>query len=103
MQVDGTRADGAAAGQRNARNAGAGDQRAESEDGGAHGLDQFIGRDGIVERGGLNDVVAGRNLGHGNFGGHERQQFAHGDEVADLGNIVESDGFGGEQCRSHYR
>ena len=66
MQVDGARADGTTAGKRNASDADAGDQRAKSEDGGAHGLDQFIGSHSIVERGGLDDVIAGGKFRYGN-------------------------------------
>ena len=42
VQVDGTAADGAAAGHGDARHAGTGDERAEDERAGAHGLDDFV-------------------------------------------------------------
>ena len=64
MQVDGTRADGAAAGQRNLGLAAAGEQRAEHPEAGPHAADHFIGRHRIddvarreVER--LADVLGG--------------------------------------------
>ena len=54
VQVDGARADGAAAGQGNARVAEARDERAESQHGGAHGFHQFVGRLGVRNGFGLN-------------------------------------------------
>ena len=47
MQVDGTRADGAAAGQRDARVAEARHQRPQRQDRGAHRLHQFVRRFGV--------------------------------------------------------
>ncbi len=48
VEIDGTSADGAAAGKRNAGASAARDQRAENQRGGAHGLDEFVG--GFGER-----------------------------------------------------
>jgi hypothetical protein len=52
-QIDRARADGAAAGQRHARLVGAGEQRADDPEAGAHGRDQLVGRGGIDDLGGL--------------------------------------------------
>ena len=49
VQIDGARADGAAAGHRDARDAHAGDQRSEHQRRGAHGLHDFVLRGGVGE------------------------------------------------------
>src|ERR1700682_5454531 len=81
MQVDRARADGASARQRNVRCAGAGKSGAESKDGGAHGFDEFVGRDGVVEAGSFYGVFVGGNGGGGNLGRHEGEKSSHGDNV----------------------
>ena len=48
VQIDGAGSDGATAGKRNAGAPAAGYQRAQDQRGGAHGLDQFVGRFGAA-------------------------------------------------------
>ncbi len=50
VEIDGAGADGAAAGQRDVGASATGDQRAEHESRGAHGLDQFVGSFGRGQR-----------------------------------------------------
>ncbi len=103
MQIDRTRADGAASGKGNAGNAEAGHERAEGENGGAHGFHQLVGSFRMIQRGSGNGVIAGRNFGDGNGGAHEREKFAHGDQVANFGDVVHGHFVGGEQSGGHYR
>jgi hypothetical protein len=92
--VDRPGADGAAAGQRHLGLAAAGHQRAEHQDRGAHGLDQFIGGDRIVQARGIQaDAVAFALDLHA----HLLQQFQHGADVVQFRDIAQDQGFGTEQ------
>ena len=101
VQIDGTRANRAAAGKRNARDAGACERRAQSENRGAHGLHEFVGRDRIADGVGLESVVGGGEFAGGDVHAHVCEQLAHGDDVADLGDIVQRDAVGGQQGSGH--
>ena len=102
VQIDGAGADGAAAGERDAGAAAAGDQRSKDQGGGAHGLDQFVGRFGLGEIGAVNGgAVVGASVAKFDFGAHGGQQVARGLNVADLGNVFEDDGLIGEQGGGH--
>ncbi len=103
MQIDGARANGAAAGERHASDAEAGHERAERENRGAHRFDEFVGRFRMVQRGRGDGVIAGRNFRDGDARAHEREELAHGDEVADLGDVVHRYLVRGEQRGSHHR
>ena len=103
MEIHGARANGTTAGKRNMGDAGAGDGGAEGEDRGAHGFDEFVRSDGVIEGFGLNGVSGGRNFVGINVGRHEGEELAHGDDVADEGNVVEGDGLEGEERGGHKR
>ena len=105
MKIDGAGADGAAAGDGDARESHAGHQRAEDERGGAHGLDQLVAgfRIGAETGGADGGAVLGASVAEFDFGAHGGQQAAFGFDVAHLGNVFENDGFGGEQSGGHGR
>ncbi len=103
MEIDWASANSAAAGKGNMSYAGAGDGGAENQDGSPHGFDEFVGGDGVIERGGLNGVVGCGNLGGGDSGGHEGEKLGHGDDVADHRKAVQSDRLSGEQGCGHGR
>ena len=105
MEIDGAGADGAAAGDGDARESHAGHQRAEDERGGAHGFDQLVAgfRIGAETGGADGGAVLGASVAEFDFGAHGGQQAALGFDVAHLGNVFEDDGFGGEQSGSHGR
>ena len=97
VQVDRTSPDGAAAGQGDVRCTETGGQGAKRQDGGAHGLDQLVGRDMVVDRSGQHGHVA-VDLG---AGPQHLQQFEGGTDVLEARHVGELDLFvtqqGGEQ------
>jgi hypothetical protein len=101
MQVDRPRANGASSGQRNVGDARSRDGGAQREDGRAHGFHQFVRSHGVIQRVRLDGVGGGWEFRCGNLGGHKGQQFAHGDDVANHGNVAQGNGFGGKQRRCH--
>ena len=103
VKIHGARADGATARERDMGFTGARDGRTESEDGGAHGLDEFVGGDGVGKGFGFDGEGGGREGRRGDMGRHESKKFAHGDDVANLGNVVEGDRFAGEEGGGHER
>src|SRR6266478_8932994 len=103
MQIDGPRADSAAAGKGNTRDAHAGHERAERKNRGAHRFHQFVRGLRVIQCGGANGVIAGGDFGGGNGGAHKREQLAHGDEVADFGDVVDGDLVRSEQGSGHHR
>src|ERR1019366_6503478 len=83
MQIDGTGADGASAGQRDASAATAGYEGSQDERGGSHSLDQFIGRFGSGERARANGrAVLGASVAEFYFGAHCGEELARGLDVA---------------------
>ncbi len=102
VQVDGTRADGASAGQGDARATGARHQRTQHQRGRAHRLHQFV-RGFRTDR--LTAVNAGAVMGAAvtqfDLRPHLHQQLAHGLDVAHLGDVLQHHGFVGEQRRCH--
>ena len=103
MQIDGTRTDGAAAGKRDVGLTGTRDSGAESEDGSAHGFDEFVGRHSVGEGFGFDGEGGGRKGRRGDMGRHEGEKLAHGDDVANLRDIVEGDRFACEEGGGHQR
>ena len=93
VQVDGARADGAAAGKRNARVAEARHERAEREHRSAHRFHEFVGRFGVRNRFGLDREFAGRQVRAFHLAAHVREKLGHGDDVAHVRNIFQRDGF----------
>ena len=83
----------------------AGDERAEDERRGAHGLDQLVAGFGIgTEAGGADGgAVVGASVAEFDFGTHGGEQPARGLDVADLRNVFENDLFVGEQSGGHAR
>ena len=102
VQVDGTAADGAAAGHGDARHAGAGDERAEHERTGAHGLDDLVLGDGVGEGAAADGgAVLGARRSRLDLRAHGGEQLALGLDVADLGNVFEDDLVFGEDGGGH--
>ena len=102
VQIDGTRADGAASGQRHARLAHASDQRTQDQRGSPHGLDQLVGRFGIHQIAAADGGAMLRAaIAQFDFGAHRRQQLALGLDVAHLRNVFQDDRLVGQQSRGH--
>ncbi len=103
MQIDGTGANGAAAGNGDARESYARDQRPQHERRGAHGFDQLVAglRIGAEIGGADGGAVLGASVAEFDLGAHGGQQSALGFNVAHLGNVFENDGFRGEQRGRH--
>ena len=70
------------------------DERAEREHGGAHGLDEFVGRFGVGNGFGLDREFARGKVGALHQAAHVREQLGHGDDVAHVRDI-----FQGDRCR----
>ena len=93
--VDGTRANGAAAGQGDARLTAAGGERAEHEDGRAHGFHHLIRGDRVGDGVGTEGeaVAVAFDKTHAHLGEQRQQGF----DVLQAGDVVERDRLGGEQ------
>jgi hypothetical protein len=96
--VDRPRADGAAARQRHPGMAEARQQRAQGQHGGAHGLDQLVGRLGVAEVAGIQAdravvVALGRHA-------HVAHQLEHGRHVLQARHVVQRHGLVGQQRRA---
>ena len=94
VQIDRTRADGAASGQRNARPPGARRQRSQHQARRAHGLDQLVGR---LRRRDFPCFEAYVIISDVDRRSDIDQQPLHGADVAHLGNAAQRDGLGGQQ------
>src|SRR5258708_25931489 len=81
------------------RHAGASNRGPQRQNRSPHGLHQFIRRNRVVHRFCFDGVAFGGNLLHGNVRRHERQQLAHRNDVADLGNVVQRPPLRGFQPR----
>ena len=99
--VDGARTDGAAAGQADLGFAETRQRRAEHEDGGAHGFDQFVGGAGVVDRAAVDfefmDVVGQHARAHA------LQQFLSGFDVGQHRHVFQAQRACGQQTRTHQR
>ena len=95
VEVDGADADGAAARERDARLAEAGEERAEDEDGGAHRPDEVVGGLGGDDAGGV-ERDGPRRLAR-NRDAHAGEELLHRPDVGDGGKTVEGDGAFGEK------
>ena len=94
VQVDGTSADRASAGQRDARAAFARHQRTEHEHGSAHGLDEVVRRFDRAQRSRLD--LDGAADATGDVCAQGLEHAAQGDDVAHVGDVVQDDGLGRE-------
>ena len=103
MEIHGPRADGAAAGKRNAGATETRDKRSKRQDGRAHRFYKFIRRDCVVESGCFHHVIRRGEISRGHVGAHVRDQFAHGDDVAYARDVVQRDSILREQRRRHRR
>src|SRR5258708_9645222 len=83
------------------RHAGASNRRTQRQNRSPHGLHQFIRRNRVVHRFCFDGVAFGGNLLHGNVRRHERQQLAHRNDVADLGNVLQRPPLRGSQPLPH--
>ncbi len=93
--VHGARTDGAAAGQRHAGLAESCQQRAQGQDRGAHGLDQFVGCLGVGQKAGVDAhgaavIVLGADT-------HVADELEHGGHVLQARHIAQGDGLGRQQ------
>src|SRR5258708_12342550 len=87
MQIHWTRADGASAGKRNSGKAGTRQRWAQRKNGSAHGLDEFVWRDGIADGVRLKSVVC-RGEFAGRYGdAHIGEQLTHGNNVSHLRHV----------------
>ena len=101
VKIDGTRADGAAAGKRNFRVTESRDERAESEDRGAHGFYEFVGSFGVRDGFGGDGEFGGREVRALHASAHVREQLRHCYDVAHARNVGEVHGLAGEQRCGH--
>src|SRR6516165_225641 len=101
MEVDRTGADRTAAGQRDTRYTGASQGRAERQNRSAHGLDQLVGRYGLVDGGRSDVVVRGGEFGNRHAGAHVRQELAHGDDVPNHRQVAKVQRFSGQKAGGH--
>jgi len=93
---------GAAARQRHARLAEARQQRPQHQDGGAHRLDQFVGRFVRGERRGVQPHLLGLRVALHHLHAQAAQQLEHGVHVLQLRRVVQGDGLGREQRRTQF-
>ena len=101
VDVDRTRTDRAATGQRNIGMAEARDQGPEYEDRGAHGAHEFIGCDRLPQRRCI-DLDA-HALVDRNRDAHATEQFDHGRDVLQVGHVADRHRFRGQQSRCEDR
>ena len=100
VQVDGARAPGAAAGQRDARGAEAREQRAQHVDAGAHGAHQVVGR---LERADVRGVHDAGVAVEGHLRPEGLEHAGHGARVGQQGHVAQRVHAGGEQRGGHER
>ena len=101
VQVDGPRADGAAAGQGNARAPAARHQRPQHQAGGAHGLHQLVGRFGRRRCAACAGATVSPSTS--TFDADIHQQPLHGADVAHARNAAQRHRLFGEQRRGQRR
>src|SRR6266566_2235596 len=103
VQIHGPRPDRASARQGNARHPHARHERPQRQNRRAHGLYQLVRRLGMIQLGCRDFVNARRHCCDRHLRIHERQQFAHGDQVAHPRNISHHHFVRSQQCRGHHR
>ena len=104
VQIDGARANGAAAGQGHASRLHPREQRPQHQRGGTHGLDQLVRSFGIYQIAAADGGAMLRApVAEFDLGAHRRQQLALGLNVPHLRNVFQDDGLFGEQSRGHRR
>ena len=77
------------------------EQRAEHEDGRAHGLDEIVGRDGFAELAGVHPDFAALAGRHGDA--HAPEQPDHGRDIVQLRDIPDRDRRVGQESRGEDR
>src|SRR5689334_1499144 len=104
MKVDGSCADGASAGKRNASSTASRNERSEYERGSTHGLDQFVRRFGRGQiAAGDRGPVLGATVSQLDIRSHSGEQLASGLDVAYLRNVLEHDSLFSKQSCGHGR
>ena len=109
VQVHGAGADGAAAGQRDGRAPGAGQQRAQHQDGGPHPPHQLVGRRGVGDvAGAKREHAAGiaappRVAVHPYLDAVLGQEVRQRGDVGEVRDVRERERLVGEQARGHQR
>src|SRR6267142_646975 len=103
VQIHRPRPDRASPRQRYSRHSHSRHQRPQRQDRRPHRLHQFVRRLRMVQTRRFDYVIARRHLRHGNLRVHERQQLAHGDQVAHLRDVVQRHRFRRQQRRRHHR
>src|SRR6266481_2624505 len=103
VQIHRPRPNRASPRQRNPRHSHSRHQRPQRQDRRPHRLHQLVRRLRMVQTRRFDHVIARRYLRHGNLRVHERQQLAHGDQVAHLRDVVQRHRFRRQQRRRHRR
>src|SRR6266481_8099824 len=103
VQIHRPRPNRASSRQRNPRHSHARHQRPQRQHRRPHRLHQLIGRFRVIQLRRLDHVIAARKLRDRHLRVHERQQLAHGDQVAHLGNVVQRHLLRRQQSRRHHR
>ena len=97
VKIDGTGADGASAGQRNAGVTAAREERPEDECRSAHGLDQLIRRFGSGQRARADrGAMMGASVAEFDFGAHGGKQLARRLDVSHLRDVFQNHRFVGK-------
>jgi hypothetical protein len=97
--VDGAHADGAAAGQRDARHPGARQERPQHDHRSAHGGHEIVGR--LVARHALHLEPRGAAEPHGRLGAQLLEELAHGHHVSEGWDVLEYHRLACQQTRGH--
>ncbi len=98
VQIDRARADGTAAGQGHLGIAEARHQRPQHEDRRTHGLHHVVGRFPVIDLVALEGDFARRGFRRD---AHLLQQFAHGADIVQVGQVGQAQGIGGQQAGAH--
>ena len=86
MDIDRARTNGTATGERHVGMTEAGQQRAEHQNTGAHGLHQFVRRNAITQRGGVDPDT--QLFVDGDADPHATEQLVRGSDVLKVGDIA---------------
>src|SRR5260370_978602 len=103
VQIHRPRPNRASSRQRNPRHSHARHQRSQRQHRRPHRLHQLVRRFRVIQLRCFDHVIAARKLRYRYLRVHERQQLAHGDQVAHFRNVVQRDLFRRQQSRRHHR
>ena len=104
VEIDGPLADGATAGQGNLRPMHPGHQRPQNQDGGPHGPHELVRGPGALQFSGMDrQAIALAPVFERRIHPQLFQQHTQRRNIPNLGNVLQHDGFVGEQCRRDNR